>query len=139
MCFLLHHLANEPDIQQKVYLEQIEIFGENINRDATVEDLSKMKYLSCVIKETLRLYPPGAMFGRTLIKDLQFKNIKLPEGVTVVLFPFGMHRNSKYFEEPDKFDPGRFQKLDQQVVPGFLPFGAGPRRCIGIILKILKL
>lgn len=87
-----------------------------------------------VIKESLRLYPSAPFIGRVLEEDLMTKEgYLLPKGVIVNIHIYDIHRNPKYWPEPDKFDPERF--LPENCVNrhpyAFVPFSAGPRNCIG--------
>lgn len=125
-------LGLHPAIQESVYEEMKAIFG-NSDRPATVHDLNEMNYLDRVIKETLRLYPPVPSFGRTLSEDLQVDEYKLPKGCMVIIEAFHLHRDERYFPDPERFDPDRF--LPENTVDrhpyAYVPFSAGNRNCIG--------
>ncbi|EFA04693.1 cytochrome P450 CYP4BN11 [Tribolium castaneum] len=137
--FALFCLANHPDEQARVYREQKDIFGDDFKRAVTFQDLKKMKYLEYVIKETLRLYPVGPFFSRELDKDVPFAGKVLPKGLTITLFIYAMHRNPEYFPDPEKFNPSRFETFDGKMPFAFVPFGAGPRNCLGQKFAMLEM
>jgi cytochrome P450 family 4 len=66
---------------------------------------------------------------RTYVSILD--DISIPKDVTIAVFAFGIHRNPKYFKEPEKFNPGRFENMDGRLPYAYIPFSAGPRNCIG--------
>ncbi|GLH00522.1 Probable cytochrome P450 6a13 [Gryllus bimaculatus] len=108
LSFCLWSLAEHPDCQEKAYEELFEIFGDS-DRETTTEDLGKMKYLECVIKESLRLYPSVPLFLRELNEDKELISL------LGQLWSVPCHhatQNPQYFPNPEKFDPERFtQKM----------------------------
>ncbi|PSN53242.1 Cytochrome P450 4C1 [Blattella germanica] len=125
-------LAQHQDIQDKVVEELKDIFGDS-DRPPNYQDLQEMKYLEMVIKETLRLYPSVPFYGRKLTEDLEIDGYTLPTGANVFILCFSMHRNEKYFPDPEKFDPNRFlpeNSIDRHPFC-YVPFAAGPRNCVG--------
>jgi cytochrome P450 family 9 len=146
ICFIVHELAINFHIQKKLRQEidkQIETDGGEINYDS----LSKMKYLDTVINESLRMYPPAPTTNRVCIKDYNFPkpmegfpNYFMTKGTILMISLYGLHRDPKYFPEPDKFDPDRFNDQNKSKIhPNtYLPFGIGPRKCIGIRLALME-
>ncbi|XP_046746469.1 cytochrome P450 4C1-like [Diprion similis] len=138
--YLTLMLASHQDIQQKVYQELCEIFGEHVLEEEseelhiTMEVLTKMTYMERVIKETMRLFPVGPLLFRKATEDLVLGDCTVPRGSSVVLNVIGVHRNEKYWSEPLKFDPDRFlpEKIANQEPFSYLPFSGGRRNCIGI-------
>lgn len=132
MTWASYLLSTHPTIQKKVHEELDKIFGQS-SREATSEDLAEMKYLECVIKEALRLYPSVPYYARRLTEDVTFDDYTVPKDVTVVVFSSKCHLDEKQFPEPKKFNPERF--LPENCVKrhpyAFVPFSAGPRNCIG--------
>ncbi|GFT86251.1 cytochrome P450 4V2 [Nephila pilipes] len=136
----LYMLGLYPDIQRKVHEELDWIFGEDVKRPATEDDLKDMKYLECVIKETLRLYPPVPLFGRQMIEDTNICDTKIPKGTTCMVFTHVLHRDEEVFPNPEKFDPDRFlpeNSLNRNPY-AYIPFSAGPRNCIGQKLSMME-
>ncbi|ODM96682.1 Cytochrome P450 4C1 [Orchesella cincta] len=132
--FTVYALGAYPEIQAKVREELDSIFGNDKDRHVTTEDLSKMKYLELVLKESLRVYPSVPFIQRHLTSDLKIdENTIIPGDVTVALFIYSIHKNPKYFPEPHVFKPERFITVDGETRNPFayIPFSAGPRNCIG--------
>ncbi|KAL3265343.1 hypothetical protein HHI36_009551 [Cryptolaemus montrouzieri] len=131
MDFFIYEIAKYPDIQNFIHEEQTSIFGSNIERETTWKDISEMKYLEQVIKETLRMYPPVPVYTRQVTKEFTYDGKIVPEGSFLIHFAYGLHRNEKYFPNPDVFDPTRFEDSEAIIPHSFLPFSTGPRNCIG--------
>ncbi|KAK0412030.1 hypothetical protein QR680_005990 [Steinernema hermaphroditum] len=132
MGFFVQTMGQMPDIQEKLYLELDEIFkGED--RDVTMEDLNKMKYLEQCMKETIRILPTVPMIGRRITEDTILNGYEIPAGVTVMVAPFATQRDPRFYPNPDIFDPERFtlDQISKRSPYSFLPFSAGPRNCIG--------
>lgn len=143
LAFTSYLLALHPDVQRKLQEEVDRCFTEN-GEEPSLADISKLKYLNCVISESLRLYPPAVRVERTACQDITLGNsgIKLTKGCAVVIPVYAMHHDSEYFPDPEKFDPERFSDENIGTVRpySYLPFGAGPRNCIGMrfALQALK-
>ncbi|XP_029674409.1 cytochrome P450 4C1-like [Formica exsecta] len=135
MNFTIFILANFPEIQEKVYKELSEIYGnENLNSaPIKYEDLQHMDYLSRVIKETMRLFPLVACVTRHLKEDLKIGEFILPKGADIFLPFIKIHRNETYWQNPLVFDPDRFlpHNMANRHQYSYLPFSNGPRNCIG--------
>ena len=100
-----------------------------------------MKYTMNVLNEVLRLYPPFWMIDRIAVNDDEFNGVKIPAGSIVVPYIYGVQHNSDYWENPDKFDPSRFEKEKKDKSHPFahVPFGGGPRVCIGQNMAIMQI
>ncbi|CAF4904828.1 unnamed protein product [Pieris macdunnoughi] len=99
----------------------------------TVEAFNNMKYLDQVIAEGLRLHPSVSTLDREALHDYKIPNtdIVIEAGTAVYISLFGTHRDPKFFDRPEEFDPDRFTE-DKKVSDNYLAFGSGPRQCIGV-------
>ncbi|XP_024886574.1 cytochrome P450 9e2-like [Temnothorax curvispinosus] len=139
MCFAAHELAVNQDIQDRLREEIQQHLAEG-NGEISYESLSKMSYMDMVISETLRKYPPVIFIDRLCTKEYELppsqpgcKNV-IVKPDNVLMFPvYALHRDPAYFPNPDKFDPERFSEENKDnIVPyTYMPFGHGPRKCIG--------
>lgn len=123
-------LAQHPHVcaQLKTELDRV-LQG----RVATFEDLPQLSYANWVIKETMRLYPTVTSVGREATEDCEIGGYQIPKGTTLILSQWVMHRDGRYFAEPEKFYPDRWANdFEKQLPRGvYFPFGDGPRVCIG--------
>ncbi|OWR52238.1 cytochrome P450 [Danaus plexippus plexippus] len=142
MGYTLILLGKYPKIQDKVYKELNEIFG-NSNRPLESEDLNKLKYLERVIKESLRLYPPVPFIIRKIEKEIKLPSGNcLPAGSGAVLSIWGVHRNPKCWgADAEHFDPDRFLPERFKLVKSgsYLPFSIGPRNCLGYQYALMSI
>jgi len=146
MCFAVHEIAVNPSIQTKLRKEVDDVL-EKTNGELTYEALNGMEYLDAVVNEALRFWPVAVFQDRLCVQDFELppalpgdKPFIVKKG-SVVWFPiYGLHRDSKYFEKPDEFHPERF--LDENKknlnINAYLPFGIGPRMCIGNRFALLE-
>ncbi|GJE29741.1 cytochrome P450 [Methylobacterium organophilum] len=95
--------------------------------------LERLPYARAVMEETMRLFPPVPFMSRQAIREDRLGRIKIPRGSTVIVAPYVLHRHQTLWDEPDAFDPERFSGARREAIPryAYLPFGAGPRVCIG--------
>jgi cytochrome P450 len=102
-------------------------------RAPEADDLARLSYLTAVIQESLRLFPPAYVMGRTSIEPFQVRGYAFKPGTTVIFMPWILHRDPRYFDEPLVFRPERWLDGLAHRLPNYsyFPFGAGPRRCIG--------
>lgn len=140
--FALYELALQPDIQntlRKEIVEALDQSGEKI----TYDTIMSLPYLDMVISEILRMYPPLGYINRMPNKTYKVPNHDLViEKGTPVYFPMlGLHYDSEYFPNPNKFDPERFSEENKRNIPScvYFPFGEGPHACIGIRLGLLQI
>jgi cytochrome P450 len=106
-----------------------------------VGDLARLRYAEAVVYEALRLYPPVVVLGREAIRDCEIGGHAVPRGTTVIVSPWLLHRDPRYFAEPNAFRPERWLDGLAERLPRFAycPFGAGPRRCIGASFAAMEL
>ncbi|XP_071954514.1 cytochrome P450 4V2-like isoform X1 [Antedon mediterranea] len=126
-------LGRNPNAQKRLQEELDQVFGGDRNRPVTTDDFKELKYLDCVIKETLRMYPSVPIFGRTIEESISIGGKTVPEGTQAIILTYGLHRDERHFPEPEEFRPERF--LPENCVDrhpfAYVPFSAGPRNCIG--------
>ena len=124
-------LAQQPAIRIKVEQEVAEVLGDRIPQ---VMDFPKLTYTLNVFKEILRLYPPVPMIPRKVEKDDHLGPFFIKANGTVFISPYFLHRHPDFWENPEEFDPSRFEKnTEKRQHPfAYLPFGGGPRICVGI-------
>ena len=98
-------------MQQKLYEEQISIFGEHGTHDNVEQShLAEMKYLECCVKESLRLYPSVPVISRTVEAKTEIDGYVLDKGKTIIAFIYYLHRNPAVWDNPNKFIPERFSE-----------------------------
>ncbi|CAI9104240.1 OLC1v1002872C1 [Oldenlandia corymbosa var. corymbosa] len=130
ICMLMKSLAELPHVYQAVLKEQMDVASSKEPGSRLMwEDFRKMKYSWNVICETLRLYSPGAGF-KEAITDFTYEGYTIPKGWKIHWAGPATHKDPKYFKNPEKFDPTRFEG-DGPTPYTFVPFGGGPRMCPG--------
>ncbi|XP_046636792.1 cytochrome P450 4C1-like isoform X1 [Daphnia pulicaria] len=130
--WFLYCMAVNPKHQALVQEELNEVFGDS-DRPCTMEDTTKLKYLECCIKESLRLYPAVPIISRYISEDFELGGYNIPKASFVSLQIYALHRNEEFFPEPEVFNPERFQTNEAigRHAFAFVPFSAGSRNCIG--------
>ncbi|XP_067118434.1 cytochrome P450 4V2-like [Centruroides vittatus] len=132
LCWCLHEMGRNKKVLSRVQEEIDSVFYNDIQRPISKEDLNKMTYLECVIKETMRLYPVTPNTARKSTQDLKFGGIKYSKGTSFIIPIFHLHRNPIYFPNPNVFDPDRFLQENSNInSSAYIPFSAGIRMCIG--------
>lgn len=129
-------LSEHPDAESNLWNEL-----QQCHEVATMCPPARRPYLSAVIDEAMRLYPPGWLMTRRALKDDQFGNYFVPAGTEIYISPYLIHRNPALWDHPDQFDPGRFicSPQTERHPLAHLPFSAGPRKCIGDLLARLEM
>ncbi len=105
------------------------------------DNIHTFKYLDAVVSETLRLYPPATSVEREASEDylLGDAGIKVPKNTVIHIATYSLHRDPQYFNDPEKFMPERFLAENRTHDPfAYLPFGAGPRNCVGMRLALME-
>ena len=128
LTWALYLLSRHPEAQRQVQAEADTLDGS----DAGAVNLPALRYTRAVIAEAIRLYPPAWIIGRTVTADLRLSDWHLPPGSVAAVSPLLLHRDPRWYPDPDQFDPGRW--LGGHPSPprnAYLPFGTGPRSCIG--------
>jgi cytochrome P450 len=130
LSFALWLLATHPEAQARLYAEAREVLGD---RAATAEDYPRLRYTWMCFAETMRLYPPVWVTARTAAEDYQYRGFTIPEGAILLAPQYVVHRDARFWEEPDRFEPLRFTEEGRAARPklSYFPFAAGSRQCIG--------
>jgi len=130
LSWLLYLVSTRPECLERLRQEFDAVLGD---APITFSDVPKFEFAAQVVQEALRLYPPFWMVDRVALSDDRAGDLAIPAGSTVVVFIYGAHHSPHYWENPERFDPERFSKANEKLHQPFayLPFGAGPRGCIG--------
>jgi cytochrome P450 len=139
-CYLI---ATRPEVMERMAAEAAFLNG----RAPAYEDLMKLRYSRMVVEETMRLYPPVWTMSRTAVNDDEIGGYYIPAGSEILIFPYITQRHPKWWPDAETFRPERFAPENSAARPryAYLPFGAGPRTCIGLnfamteILAVLTL
>lgn len=134
---MAYELACNPDIQQKLYDEINDVHQELAGAPLTYESVQKMRYMDMVVSETLRRWPPITGSDRQVTKPYRMTNtdgtvVELTTDDAIWYAIYGIHTDAKYWPEPEKFDPERFNDENRRNIKPctYLPFGNGQRACI---------
>jgi cytochrome P450 len=121
----LYLLALDPDTQEEVASETR---GEHLD---SMADIDRQKFTRAVIEETMRLYPPAFLIARAAREKDSVAGIEIGRGDIIMIAPWLLHRHEKLWDQPDAFVPKRFMSTEAPDRFAYLPFGAGPRVCVG--------
>ncbi|KAH0813543.1 hypothetical protein GEV33_009247 [Tenebrio molitor] len=141
MTFCLFELVSNPDIQEKLPQEVKDILDKYDNK-LTYGGVIEMHYMEKVINETLRKYPPVPFLNRVCTKDYHVPGTDfiIEKGTKVMIQVLGIQRDPEHYPDPEKFDPERFSEENKKTRHPytFLPFGEGPRICIGLRFGMMQ-
>lgn len=133
MSFLIHELALNQEFQDKIFKEVNSVIQKH--GALTYDAVCDMSYLEMAFDEILRKHPPGGALIRNCVIDYKFSkiNLKIEPGVKVLIPVMALHHDPQYFENPDEFNPDRFSVENKRNIKPctYIPFGEGPRNCIG--------
>lgn len=137
LTWTLYLVSQHPTVEQKVRAELDEVLQ---GRVPGVEDISALNYVKKVLQESLRLYPPVWIISRNAINNDSIGGYSIPAGATVTLCLYTLNRHPDFWENPEKFNPERFdaEKVKTRHQYAYLPFGGGPRSCIGKHFAMLE-
>lgn len=136
--WIFYVLSQHPEIERKVLDELATVCGDRTPDDG---ELRQLTYLRMVIEEVLRLYPPAWTTSRTALEEDNILGYPVDAGTSVMISPYVMHRNPRYWPDPEVFDPERHspQMKEQRPKFAYIPFGGGPRNCIGANFAMMEL
>ncbi|XP_078273748.1 cytochrome P450 3A30-like [Rhinoraja longicauda] len=129
---IAYNLAVHPDVQTKLQQEIDKAFPNKA--PPTYDGVMYLEYLEMVMCETLRIYPAAARLERVCKKDVKLNGMTIPKDTLIVIPVYVLHHDPKYWPEPEEFRPERFSKEERESLnPAvYLPFGMGPRNCVGM-------
>jgi len=130
LVFAFYLLAEHPEIDRRIFEEIRDVLG---GRPPAFDDLPRLTFTDRVIREALRMYPPAFAIVREPLADDVIGGYAIPAGSTVMMWPWLVHRDARFYDAPDEFRPDRWTPEFERALPGeaFFPFGAGQRLCIG--------
>lgn len=130
-------LAQHPEVEQKLHAEWQGVLG---GRTPTAADLPRLVYTERVVKESMRLYPPVYVMGRGMLQECEVGGYRFPAGTEVEFSQWLLHRDPRYWDQPERFDPDRWADGRTENLPRFayFPFGGGPRVCIGNTFAMME-
>ncbi|XP_044261197.1 cytochrome P450 4c3-like [Tribolium madens] len=126
-------LGIHPEVQRKIS-DELDLIFDHDERDPTFEDINKMQYLECVIKETLRIFPIAPIIMRSIDQDIKLEQCTFPAGSMAFIPIHHIGKKPEFWKDPNKFDPDRFlpENNTNQHRCTFIPFSYGPRNCVGM-------
>lgn len=126
-----------PGTAERLREEAVRVLGD---RAPTYEDLHELTFTTMVVQEAMRLYPPVWILPRRALADDEVGGYRVPAGADVLICPYTLHRRPDSWEDPERFDPDRFDpdRRDERHRYAYIPFGAGPRVCVGSNLGMLE-
>jgi cytochrome P450 len=137
LAWTIYLLSRHPDVERRLAAEVSEALG---GRAPTFADLPRLRYTKMVLEESMRLYPPAWNFERQAIESDVVCGYAIAPGDIIGIATYALHRNPRYWENPEGFDPERFSPERSQGRPryAYLPFGGGPRTCIGNAFAMME-
>jgi cytochrome P450 len=123
-------LSQHPEVEAKLHAEVAAVLGD---RPPTIADVPALAYTRMVFAEAIRLYPPAWSFDRQAVRNVQIGDYLIPQGSLVVVSPYLVHHDPRWYPDPERFDPERWRPEAAVERPKFsyFPFGGGTRMCIG--------
>ncbi|MFD1151807.1 cytochrome P450 [Saccharothrix hoggarensis] len=132
-----HLLDEHPDVAERLRAEAVDVLGDRLPE---ADDLHRLPYAVRVVEEVMRLYPPVWLLPRVALADDEIGGYHVPAGADVVVVPYTMHRHPEFWSDPERFDPDRFlpERAEGRPRYAYIPFGAGPRFCVGNALGLME-
>ena len=123
-------LSQHPEIESRLHREVDEVLSD---RMPSATDFTSLQYTEMVLAESMRMYPPAWTIGRRVLNDYEVGQYVIPSGSIILMSPWVMQHDARYYPEPYTFDPERWRGEAREARPKFsyFPFGGGPRVCIG--------
>lgn len=130
LCWTMYLLSQHPEVEAKLHAEIDSVLQ---GKAPVPGDVRRLPYTEQIVLESMRLYPAAYGFGRESLEDCELGGYRIPAGSTIQMFSWVVHRDPRWYKDPDRFDPDRWSGDFAKTLPPFayIPFGGGPRRCIG--------
>ena len=137
LSWCLHHIGTKPDVEERVFAEVDSVLG---GRAPEFADLPKLEYTGRLVLEVLRLHAIAVYMRRTLA-ETKLGDYVLPAGAEIIISPYALHRNPRWYPDPDRFDPDRWETDQAKSLPkgAYIPFSAGGSKCIADNFAILEI
>lgn len=137
LSWTLYLLAQNPDVEARLHAELDHVLGKRL---PTMAEVAELRYTGQVIKESMRLYPPAWGIGRQAQEPFEVGGYRFEKDTYVFICQYITHRDPRYFADPERFEPDRWSEDQARKVPRFayLPFGGGPRVCIGAAFAAME-
>lgn len=137
LSWALYLIDQHAEVRDRLHAEAVSVLGDRL---PTYDDLRSLRYAAMVIEEVMRMYPPVWLLPRKALADDVVGGYRVPAGADVVVSPFTLHRHPSFWDSPEAFDPDRFDpgRANDRPRYAYIPFGAGPRFCVGNHLGMME-
>lgn len=137
LSWTMYLLSQNPEAEAKLHAELDAVLQ---GKHPDPADVKRLEYTERVVLESMRLFPPAYGFGREAVQDCEVGGYHIPAGSTIHMFAWIVHRDPRWYTDPERFDPDRWQGDFAKTIPPFayIPFGGGPRRCIGNAFAMME-
>jgi cytochrome P450 len=137
LTYTLYALAHHPEAAGRLGAELRQVLGD---RPPTAADLPNLRYTEMVVQEGMRLYPPAYAVGRQAVEACDVGGYRVPAGGTILTVQYVVHRDPRFYDDPERFHPERWADGLLKRLPKFayFPFGGGPRICIGNTFAMME-
>ena len=138
LTWTLYLISQSPEWETRMLDEIASVVGSG---PVTPVHVDKLKIVQQVLNESLRLFPTAPVIVRDFTEDFEFGGVSVPKGTVGIIPIYAIHRHNSYWQDPHRFDPSRFAQDDRSKMKRFqfMPFGVGPRICIGAAFAMLEL
>ncbi|WP_426502248.1 cytochrome P450 [Dactylosporangium sp. McL0621] len=137
LSWTLYLIDRHPEVRERLREEALSVLGDRL---PTYDDLTRLRYTAMVIEEVMRLFPPVWILPRKSLAEDEVGGYRVPAGADLLICPFTLHRHPAFWTDPERFDPERFDpdKVHDRPRYAYIPFGAGPRFCVGNHLGMME-
>ncbi|WP_067464104.1 cytochrome P450 [Nocardia amamiensis] len=137
LSWVFYLLTEHPEVEARLHAEVDQVLA---GRPAEYADCRQLTYTAQVISESLRCYPPAWILTRRATEDVELGGFRIPKGASVMFSPYVVHRDSRLFADPERFDPDRWSPERVGEIPreAMVQFGGGSRKCIGDVFAVVE-